>query len=53
MLPNSSFRVAVRAVAMSGALGTIGHTDAARAATARLQTKLEPAIAMLLLVGFA
>jgi len=40
-----------RGVAMTGVLSTIGHTDAARAATARLQTKLEAAVAMLLLLA--
>jgi diguanylate cyclase (GGDEF)-like protein len=41
----------VPGVAMTSVLGTIGHTDAARAATARLQTKLEAAVAMLLLLA--
>jgi diguanylate cyclase (GGDEF)-like protein len=40
-----------RGVALTGVLGTISHTDAARAATARLQTKIEAAVAMLLLLG--
>jgi diguanylate cyclase (GGDEF)-like protein len=41
----------VRGVALTGVLDTISHTDAARAATARVQTKIEAAVAMLLLLG--
>jgi hypothetical protein len=41
----------VRGAVMSSVLGRIGHTDAARAATARLQTKLGAAVAMLLLLA--
>jgi diguanylate cyclase (GGDEF)-like protein len=41
----------VRGVAMTSVLRTISHTDAARAAIARLQTKLGAAVAMLLLLA--
>jgi diguanylate cyclase (GGDEF)-like protein len=41
----------VRGAALTGVLSTISRTDAARAATARLQTKVGAAVAMLLLLA--